>query len=64
MHPKDDGHIVHSSSIVAYDINTGQFTTLLDDEKRGMSPYYSYEAKKVVCHSSDGDLYLIDIEIK
>ncbi len=64
MISEDDGHTVTKSTIVSYNLNSKEYTQILNDSIKGIYPKYSPKAGKIVCHTPDGEIYTITIELK
>ena len=61
MNDQDNGHYVTSSSIVAYTLD-GESQVLTSGNIMAMYPYASADAKKIVCSTPTGEVYLINIK--
>ncbi len=61
MNDKDNGHVVTSSSIVAYTLS-GASQVLTSGNIMAMFPYASAEGKKIVCSTPNGEAYLINLK--
>ena len=60
----DDGHQITKSSIVSFNLNSKEYKTMLNDSIKGMYPKYYPKSNKIVCHTPDGEIYIITIELK
>lgn len=61
MNDEDDGHVVTSSSIVAYTLD-GKKQVLTNNSIMAMYPYVSADGSKIVCSTPTGEAYLINIK--
>lgn len=61
MRNQDDGHFITSSSIVAYTLD-GESQVLTDGSLRLMYPHCSSAAGIVMCSSSSGELYMLNLK--
>lgn len=63
MNDKDNGEVVTSSSIVAVTLD-GTRQTLTDSSVIAMYPYASLNGEKIAFTTSDGEAYIININLK
>ena len=61
MNDIDDGHVVTSSTIVAYTLS-GASQELTSGNIMAMFPYASADGKKIVCSTPNGEAYLITLK--
>ena len=64
MKDEDDGHRLISSQVWAYNLETQTQQQLSADNEVAVYPSGNIQAQKVVYATEDGDLYLLDVELK